>query len=83
MLNKWIVRLLDFLPRDLVWVFSKRYIAGQELNDAVKVTQKLNSQKIKATMDLLGEFQTNEGKVKYYKEEYFEAYRNICRKRTG
>lgn len=72
MLNHWIVRLLDFLPRDLVWVFSKRYIAGKELKDAVNVTQKLNSQRIKATMDLLGEFQTREEKVKYYKEAYIK-----------
>ena len=70
MLNKWIVRLLDYMPRDLVWVFSKRYIAGKDLSDAVNVTRKLNHQGIKATMDLLGEFQTRAEKVAYYKEEY-------------
>jgi proline dehydrogenase len=72
MFNKWIVRLLDFFPRDLVWVFSKRYIAGKELKDAISVTQKLNTQRVKATMDLLGEFQTREEKVNYYKEEYLK-----------
>jgi len=61
---------LDFLPRNLVWVFSKRYIAGKELKDAVSVTRKLNNQGIKATMDLLGEFQTRAEKVQYYKDEY-------------
>lgn len=70
MFNKWLVKLLDFLPRDLVWIFSKRYIAGKELNDAVNVTRKLNSHGIKASMDLLGEFQTRAEKVQYYKEEY-------------
>jgi len=70
MINHWIVRLLDFLPRNLVWVFSKRYIAGKELKDAVSVTRKLNNQGIKATMDLLGEFQTRAEKVQYYKDEY-------------
>jgi len=53
-----------------VWVFSKRYIAGKELKDAVSVTRKLNNQGIKATMDLLGEFQTRAEKVQYYKDEY-------------
>lgn len=70
MFNKWLVRLLDFLPRDVVWIFSKRYIAGKELKDAVTVTRKLNSQGIKASMDLLGEFQTRAEKVQYYREEY-------------
>jgi proline dehydrogenase len=70
MFNKWIVKLLDFFPKDLVWLFSKRYIAGKELKDAVNVTLNLNKQKIKATMDLLGEFQTRSEKVAYYKQEY-------------
>jgi len=80
MFNKLIVRLLDFFPRDLVWVFSKRYIAGKELKDAISVTQKLNSQGIKATMDLLGEFQTHEEKVKYYKEEYLKLIESSVEK---
>ena len=70
MFNKWIVSLLDYFPKNLVWVFSKRYIAGKELKDALNVTRNLNKQKIKATMDLLGEFQTRAEKVVYYKEEY-------------
>jgi proline dehydrogenase len=69
-INTWLVRLLDILPRDVVWIFSKRYIAGKELKDAVAVTRKLNTLGIKASMDLLGEFQTRAEKVQYYKEEY-------------
>jgi proline dehydrogenase len=70
MFNRFIVGLLDYMPRDLVWIFSKRYIAGKELKDAVSITRKLNSQHVKASMDLLGEFQTRAEKVEYYKEEY-------------
>lgn len=70
MFNKWIVALLKYMPNDLVWVFSKRYIAGKELKDAINVTQKLNNHGAKATMDLLGEFQTRSEKVQYYKDEY-------------
>ena len=36
--------MLQYLPKDFVWIFSKRYIAGKELKNAVKVTKKLNSQ---------------------------------------
>ncbi len=72
MVNKAIVRCLDYMPKNLVWVFSKRYIAGKELSDAVAVTRKLNTQGVKATMDLLGEFQTSAEKVLYYKQEYIK-----------
>ncbi len=68
--NTWLVRFLDILPQDVVWIFSKRYIAGKELKDAISVTRKLNSIGAKASMDLLGEFQTRSEKVQYYKEEY-------------
>jgi len=70
MINKLIVALLQYLPKRFVWIFSKRYIAGEELKDALDVTRKLNNQGIKATMDLLGEFLTRAEKVEYYKKEY-------------
>ena len=70
MINALIVGMLQYLPKDFVWIFSRRYIAGEDLQQAVKVTQKLNSQGIKATMDLLGEFLTRAEKVGYYKKEY-------------
>jgi proline dehydrogenase len=70
MINKWIVAMLQYLPRDFVWIFGKRYIAGKELKDAVRVTRNLNKKGIKASMDLLGEFQTRAEKIEYYKTEY-------------
>lgn len=70
MFNKFIVGALRYMPKDFVWIFSRRYIAGKTLSDAVKVTGNLNRQGIKATMDLLGEFLTRREKVTYYKEEY-------------
>jgi proline dehydrogenase len=70
MINKLIVGLLPYLPKKFVWIFSKRYIAGKELKDALNVTRKLNSQRIKATMDLLGEFLTRAENIEYYKNEY-------------
>lgn len=70
MINRLIVGMLPYMPKSFVWIFSKRYIAGKELKDAIHVTGKLNKQGIKATMDLLGEFQTRAEKIEYYKNEY-------------
>jgi proline dehydrogenase len=56
MLNKLIAGILPYMPKKLVWVFSKRYIAGETIEDAIRVSKELNSQGIKVTIDLLGEF---------------------------
>jgi len=46
------------MPKKLVWIFSRKYIAGETIEDAVKVCRALNRQHIKITIDLLGEFIT-------------------------
>jgi proline dehydrogenase len=56
MFNKLIAGMLPFMPKKLVWLFSKRYIAGETIEDAIRVSKELNAQGIKVTIDLLGEF---------------------------
>ncbi|RXQ96768.1 proline dehydrogenase [Ancylomarina salipaludis] len=56
MINKMIAATLPYMPKKLVWLFSKRYIAGETIEDAIKASQELNAQGIKVTVDLLGEF---------------------------
>ncbi len=43
------------LPKSVVHLFSRKYIAGEKLEDAVRVVKDLNSKGIIATMDVLGE----------------------------
>ncbi len=73
MINKLIAGLLPYLPKKLVWIFSKRYIAGETIEDAIRESKELNSQGIKVTIDLLGEFITD---LKHA-EENRETYLNI------
>ncbi len=56
MLNKLIASMLPYMPQKLVWVFSKRYIAGKTIEEAIAEAKKLNEQGFKVTIDLLGEF---------------------------
>ena len=79
MINRLIVALLQYMPKNFVWIFSKRYIAGEKLADALKVTRKFNTMRIKATMDLLGEFLTRAEKVEYYKTEYIKLIEESVR----
>ncbi len=43
------------MPKPIVGIFSKKYIAGEKLEDAVNLVKKLNSKGIYATLDVLGE----------------------------
>lgn len=73
MLNKAIVLLLPLFPQKLVWLFSRRYIAGESLADALRVARDLNAQGIEVTLDVLGEFQTKRDKIEYYKSTYLDT----------
>lgn len=56
MFNKLIANVLPYMPKKLVWVFSKRYIAGETIEEGLLASKLLNQQKIEVTIDLLGEF---------------------------
>ncbi len=58
-INKLIVFLVQLMPKQVVWFFSKKYIAGDSLEDGIKVVKALNEKGIYATMDVLGESVTN------------------------
>ena len=73
MLNNIIVSLLPLLPKRLVWVFSKRYIAGEKLDDAIRIARAFNEDGIEVTLDILGEFQTDIEKIEFYKKTYLET----------
>lgn len=73
MFNKMIASLLPVFPEKLVWLFSKKYIAGVNLEDAMRVSRQLNSQKIEVTLDVLGECLTSLEKVEFYKLTYLDT----------
>ncbi|MFL5920466.1 MAG: proline dehydrogenase family protein [Gaiellaceae bacterium] len=50
-----IVRFLPAVPKPVVRRISGRYIAGEELDDALRVVRRLNDQGKMATIDVLGE----------------------------
>ena len=56
MLNKLLANALPYMPKKLIWIFSKRYIAGETIEDGLKASRELNKQGIEVTVDLLGEF---------------------------
>ena len=72
MTNRLIANMIPLFPKKLIWVFSKRYIAGQNIDEAVSVSKQLNAENMKITVDLLGEFITDLSEATKNKEEYLE-----------
>lgn len=56
--NKLVVATLPVIPKSVVKLVAQRYIAGDKLSDAVRITQNLMSKGACATIDVLGEFVT-------------------------
>ena len=73
MLSKIISNLLPYMPQKLVWLFSKDYIAGETIQDAIDAAKKLNEEGIMTTIDVLGEFIKNLDEAEANKEEYLEV----------
>jgi len=73
MFNKMIAGMLPYMPKKLVWLFSKEYIAGETIEQAIKSAQKLNEKGILTTIDVLGEFIENLEEAEANKKEYLEV----------
>ncbi len=73
MFNKMIAGILPYMPKKLVWIFSKEYIAGETIEEAIKAAKKLNDKGILTTIDVLGEFIENLDEAETNKLEYLEV----------
>jgi proline dehydrogenase len=60
MLNELVLKTMPLMPRSLIYLFAKKYIAGADLSDAVKVSKKLADKGASTTIDTLGEFVISE-----------------------
>lgn len=68
-----ISNVLPYLPKKLVWVFSKEYIAGETIEQAIINAKKLNDEGVMTTIDVLGEFITTLEEAQANKLEYLDV----------
>lgn len=77
MINQLITKMLPLMPKKLVWIFSSKYIAGETIDDAIRICRSLNSQKVKITIDLLGEFITRLEEATENKNAYLDIINRV------
>ncbi|TLX74913.1 proline dehydrogenase [Labilibacter sediminis] len=79
MINKVIASVIPYFPKKFVWVFSKKYIAGETVEDAIKASRSLNGKSVSVTVDLLGEFITKMEQANVNRDQYLhivDAFEN-------
>jgi proline dehydrogenase len=70
MFNKLIAATLPYFPKKFIWIFSRSYISGETIEDAMRASIELNGRKIKVTLDVLGEFIKSLEEAEANKKEY-------------
>lgn len=77
MFNKLIASILPHFPKKFVWLFSRKYIAGTQIEDAIKVSRELNREGMMVTIDLLGEFITELEQARENRDMYLHIIDTI------
>lgn len=77
LINNLIVQFVQLLPKSVVGIFSKKYIAGETLQSGIDLVKKLNAKGIYATMDVLGESVTNKSEALEAKNQAMEVLEAI------
>jgi proline dehydrogenase len=70
MFNRFIAAILPFFPKKFIWIFSRPYISGENIEDAMRVSKELNKKQIMVTLDVLGEFIKTLEEAETNKKEY-------------
>jgi proline dehydrogenase len=77
LLDRALVRLLPAVPRPVVRRIADRYIAGEEIDDAVATVARLNAEGKTATIDVLGEEIHNAEEAQQIVDAYGDAIEAI------
>lgn len=77
LLNRTVAATLPYVPKPLVWRFSRRYIAGTSLEDVFREVAHLNGRGVSATIDVLGEDVREASLAEHYRDLYLRAMDEI------
>ncbi len=72
MFNKFIASILPYFPKKFIWIFSRAYISGVTMADALRVSREFNQQGMRVTLDVLGEFIETLDEAEANKQEYLD-----------
>ncbi|MDZ7307438.1 MAG: proline dehydrogenase family protein [candidate division KSB1 bacterium] len=81
LLNRLVVATLPLVPKPLVRRVANRYIAGDQIADAVRTVRALNQRGMMATLDILGEHVSRRDEATATAASYLHALETIDREK--
>ena len=72
-----IANIIPYFPKSFKWQFSKKYVAGTTIDDAMSISSDLNKQGMMVTVDLLGEFIKNMEEAAENEAAYFDIINRL------
>ncbi|MCI0697684.1 proline dehydrogenase family protein [candidate division KSB1 bacterium] len=81
LINRLVVTTLPLVPKPLVRRVANRYIAGDTIDDAVRLVRQLNQKGMMATLDVLGEHISKKEEAEATAANYLEALEAIHREK--
>lgn len=81
LINRLVVTTLPLVPKPLVRRVANRYIAGDTIEDAVRLVRQLNQKGMMATLDVLGEHISKKAEAEATAANYLEALEAIHREK--
>ena len=79
MINNILASSVSVMPKWLIKLFSKSYIAGHRPKEVIDIVKNLNSQGFSATIDILGEHINSQDKTNSVTKEYIQIYNDIAK----
>jgi proline dehydrogenase len=80
-LDRFVAAAVPHLPRALVGQVARRYISGEDLDSALRVTAELNARGITTTLDVLGEHVTRLEEARSTVDVYLGVLRGLDERR--
>ena len=77
-LNSLVVGSAPLMPKFMIGKIASVYVAGDKLEDGLKLAKKLNSKGFSATLDLLGEEVTNRKQTNLVRNSYCDLFDGIA-----
>ena len=76
-INIIIIHLIPIIPKSIIKVFAKNYVAGITIREAIKIVRNLNNQNLSATLDILGEHTKRKSECLEITNSYKEILKEI------
>ena len=80
-INSSIASIMPYFPKWLVRPFASPYVAGETINEVLKIVEDLNNNGFEATIDILGEFVQSEKQAKEVLKSYTKLIKKISKQK--